>query len=201
MMDREYYNELKERFKDTPKDEAIKTLEDISFTIQQADFMNWGEYYACEQILKEIKEDKLNVEPTFLVSYYNENNSNYKDVFIKAKDKDQAKEIALNRNETKSFDNLTICEINYLHKTNNKFFINLRVETTTKAKNYIIHSSECLAFLVNDKKDAIEWYNKNKKDKLEELENKATKTYGKIIDCNIDCGSYEWNTSRKYIEV
>lgn len=57
-MNREYYEDLKERCKNMSKEEAIKELETILFLIQQDDFMEWGKYYACKQLLEEMKGNK-----------------------------------------------------------------------------------------------------------------------------------------------
>lgn len=57
-MNKEYYEELKERCKSLSKEEAIEKLETILFLIQQDDFMEWDNYYACKQLLEEIKEGK-----------------------------------------------------------------------------------------------------------------------------------------------
>lgn len=57
-MNREYYEDLKERCKSLSKEEAIKELETILFLIQQDDFMEWDKYYACKQLLEEMKGNK-----------------------------------------------------------------------------------------------------------------------------------------------
>lgn len=57
-MNREYYEELKERCKNMSKEEAIKELETVLFLIQQDDFMEWDKYYACKQLLDEMKGNK-----------------------------------------------------------------------------------------------------------------------------------------------
>lgn len=53
MIDKDYKEELKEMIKGLPKEEAIKQLEQILFLIQQDDYMNWGRYYACKEMIKE----------------------------------------------------------------------------------------------------------------------------------------------------
>ena len=57
-MNKEYYEELKERCKSLSKEEAIEKLETILFLIQQDDFMEWDKYYACKQLLEEMKGNK-----------------------------------------------------------------------------------------------------------------------------------------------
>lgn len=54
MMDKEYKEELKEMIKGLSKEEAIKKLEQILFLIQQDNYMNWGRYYACKELINEV---------------------------------------------------------------------------------------------------------------------------------------------------
>ena len=54
MMDKDYKEELKEMIKGLSEEETIKKLEQILFLIQQDDYMDWGRYYACKELLKEL---------------------------------------------------------------------------------------------------------------------------------------------------
>ena len=57
-MDKEYKEELMDMIKGLSKEEAIKKLEYILFLIQQDDYMNWGRYYACKEMIKEVLENE-----------------------------------------------------------------------------------------------------------------------------------------------
>ena len=54
MPDTAYKEELMDMIKGLSKEEAIKKLEYILFLIQQDDYMNWGRYYACKEMIKEV---------------------------------------------------------------------------------------------------------------------------------------------------
>ena len=57
-MDKEYKEELKEMIKGLSKEESIEKLEQILFLIQQDDYINWGRYYACKEMIKEVLENE-----------------------------------------------------------------------------------------------------------------------------------------------
>ena len=40
------------------KQEAIERLEYILFLIQQDNYMNWSDYYACKELLEEVMQDE-----------------------------------------------------------------------------------------------------------------------------------------------
>ena len=58
MIDKDYKEELMDMIKGLSKEEAIKELEQILFLIQQDDYMNWGRYYACKEMIKEVLKDE-----------------------------------------------------------------------------------------------------------------------------------------------
>ena len=58
MIDEKYKQELKEMIERKTKEEAIKKLENILFLIQQDNYMNWGRYYACKELINEVNVDE-----------------------------------------------------------------------------------------------------------------------------------------------
>ena len=51
----EYVLDYRDRIEGKTKEEAIKILESCLFYLQLDDYMNWNRYYACKQVLNEVK--------------------------------------------------------------------------------------------------------------------------------------------------